>query len=195
MRACQSKRNDEKHASYHNLQLDLGIPGPDERTYSVHFYFGKVLGCINNTLKKRANFRRHPSDNKKINGLIDHLGRNESSVVAFLAAERNLRKMEERSPCVILKFQEAYSLLCQPNAAQPYWLHRSNFKTIRDNIRDRIPVPMSDRDALYNDSLKQRNNFFYNLHLHETINFYDRARTFATQQFNKSNGVVPQAKN
>jgi hypothetical protein len=183
---CMSRKDKENHDGYHNLRLDLGIPGPDERTCSVHFYYGKVLGCINNTLQKRANFRKHPSDNRKINGFIKHLGKNESSVVAFLSAERNLRKMEERSPCVVLKFQEAYSLLCQPNAVQPYWLHRSNFKNIRDNIRDRIPVPMSDRDALYNDSLKQWNNFFYNLHLQETINFYDRAayfRNFTIQQF------------
>jgi hypothetical protein len=64
-----SMRNAETHAKYHNLQLDLGIPGPNGRTYSVHFYYGKVLGCINNTLKKRADFRKHPSDNRKIDAL------------------------------------------------------------------------------------------------------------------------------
>jgi hypothetical protein len=191
-----SRRNAEKHISYHNLQLDLGIRGPADREHSVHFYYGKVLGSINNTLKKRASFRKHPFDNKKIEAFMEHLGRNEASVLAFLGAERNLRKMNERSPCVIQSFQQCYSLACQPNAVQPYWLHRSNFKNIRDNIRDRIPMPMSDRDALYNDSLRQWNSFFYNLHLHETISFYDRARAFATEQLaNKSNGGVPQAKN
>jgi hypothetical protein len=154
---CMSRKDKETHDGYHNLRLDLGIPDPDERTRSVHFYYGKVLGCINNTLQKRAKFQKHPSDYKKINSFIKYLGENEPSVVTFLSAERNLQKMEERSLCVILKFQEAYWLLCQPNAVQPYWLHRSNFKNIRDNIRDLIPVPMSDRDALYNDSLKQWN--------------------------------------
>ncbi len=192
---CMARKDKESHDGYHNLRLDLGIPGPDERTCSVHFYYGKVLGCINNTLAKRAKFRKHPSDNRKINGFIRHLGNNESSVVAFLSAERYLRKMEERSLCVILKFQEAYSLLCQPNAVQPYWLHCSTFKNIRDNIRDRIPVPLSDRDALYNDSLKQWNDFLYNLHLHKTINFYDRSRNFATLQSNSFNGGGPQVKN
>jgi hypothetical protein len=110
------RKNNETHDGYHNLRLDLGVPGPEERTCSVHFYYGKVLGCINNTLQKRANFRKHPSDNRKINSFIKHLWENEPSVVEFLAAERNLRKMEERSPCVVLKFQEAYTLLCQPNA-------------------------------------------------------------------------------
>ncbi len=190
-----SRRDREPHESYHNLRLDLAMPGTDERTCSVHFYYGKFLGCINNTLNKRARFRKHPSDNWKINAFIKHLGKNEATVVEFLGAERNLRKMEERSPCVVRKFQDAYSLLCQPNAEQPYWLHRSNFKNIRDNIRDRIPVPMSDRDALYNDSLKQFNNFFYNLHSHEVINFHDRARSFATQQANNFNGGGPQVKN
>jgi hypothetical protein len=191
-----SIRNAERHISYHNLQLDLGIPGPDDRIHSLHFYYGKVLGCINNVLKKRANFRKHPSDNRKIEALIEHLGKNDSDVLVFLTAEKNLRKINERSPCVVLKFQEAYSKLCQRNAEQPYWLHRSNFKTIRDNVRDRIPMPMSDRDALHNDSFRQFNGFFYNLHLHETISFYDRARTFAYPQYaNKSNGGGPQAKN
>jgi len=56
-------------------------------------------------------------------------------------------------------------------------------------------MPMSNRDALYNDCLKQFNNFFYNLQLHEVISFYDRARDFATQQSNKGNGGGPQVKN
>jgi hypothetical protein len=55
-------------------------------------------------------------------------------------------------------------------------------------------MPMSNRDALYNDCFKQFNNFFYNIQLHEVINFYDRARDFA-QQSNKGNGGGPQAKN
>jgi hypothetical protein len=192
---CASRKDSETHENYHNLRLDLGIPGSDERTCSVHFYYGKFLGCINNTLQRRARFRKHPSDNWKIDAFIKHLGKNEETVVEFLGAERNLRKMEERSPCVVKKFEEAYLLLCQPNAVQPYWLHRSNFKNIRDNIRDRIPVLMSNRDALYNDCLKQFNNFFYNLHLHELISFYDRARSFATTQANNFNGGGPQAKN
>ncbi len=74
-----TRRNAETHARYHWLQLDLGIPGPSNRTYSVHFYYGKVLGCINNTLKKRAAFRKHPSDNRKIDALIEHLSRKRSS--------------------------------------------------------------------------------------------------------------------
>ncbi len=60
---CISRKDSEIHERYHNLRLDLGIPGPDERTCSVHFYYGKFLGCINNTLTKRARFRKHPSDN------------------------------------------------------------------------------------------------------------------------------------
>ena len=94
------------------------------------------MGCINNVLRKRANFRKHPSDDRKIDALIKHLGKNDPDVAAFLTAEKNLRKINERSPCVIVRFQEAYSKLCQPNSQQPYWLHRSNFKNIRDNVRD-----------------------------------------------------------
>jgi hypothetical protein len=103
--------------------------------------------------------------------------------------------MEERAPCVIKEFEAAYSNLRQPNAEQPHWLHRSTFKNVVDNVRERIPMPMSNRDALYNDCLKQFNNFFYNIQLHEVISFYDRARDFATQQSNKGNGGGPQAKN
>jgi hypothetical protein len=57
-------------------------------------------------------------------------------------------------------------------------------------------MPMSDRDALYNDCHRQWNNFFYNLDLHETMNFYERARAYATQQYgNRMNGGAPPAKN
>ncbi len=119
-----------------------------------------------------------------------------TDVSVFLTAEKNLWKINERSPCVIVRFQEAYSKLCRPNAEQPFWLHRTNFNNIRDNVQDRIPMPLSDRDALYNDCFRQFISFFYNLHLHETISFYDRARTFANPQLaNKSNGGGPQAKN
>ncbi len=108
---------------------------------------------------------------------------------------RSLR-LNEKSPCVTLGFQTAYSNLSLLNAEQPHCLHRANFRTIRDNVRDRIPMPMSDRDALYNDCLRQFNDLFYHLHLHEEISFYERARTFANSQLaNKSNGGGPQAKN
>ncbi len=123
-----SRRNAEPHINYHNLHLDLGIPGPNDRIYSLHFYYGKVLGCINNVLRKRANFRRHPSDHRKIDALIEHLGKNDSDVAVFLTADKNLRKINERSPCVLVRFQDAYSKLSQPNAEKPYWLHRCNFK-------------------------------------------------------------------
>ena len=81
---AMTRRNAETHANYHNLQLDLGIPGPNDRKFFVHFYYGKVLGCINNTLRKRAVFRKHPSDNRKINALIEHLGNNDPDVKTFL---------------------------------------------------------------------------------------------------------------
>ena len=191
-----TRRNAETHAKYHCLQLDLGIPGPSNRTYSVHFYYGKVLGCISNTLKKRAVFRKHPSDNRKIDALIEHLGKDDPDVKAFLTAKKHLRKLNEKSPCVKMEFQTAYSKLSLPNAEQPYWLHRSNFRNILDNVRDRVPMPLSDRDALYNDCFRQFNNFIYHLHLHEEISFYERARTFTNSQLaNKSNGGGPQAKN
>jgi hypothetical protein len=192
---CAQRKDSETHEGYHNLRLDLGIPNADGRTCSVHFYYGKVLGCINNTLQKRARFRKHPSDNWKIDDFINHLGKNNETVIQFLKSEKNLRMMEERAPCVISEFEAAYSNLRQPNAELPYWLHRSTFKNVCDNVRERIPMPMSNRDALYNDCLKQFNNFFYNLQLHEVISFYDRARDFATQQSKKGNGGGPQAKN
>ena len=193
---AMARRNAETHTSFHNLQMDLGIPGPNDRVYSVHFYYGKVLGCINNVLRKRANFHKRPTDNRQINALIKHLGKDDPEVKAFLTAEKHLRKLNEKSPCVTLEFQTAYSKLSLPNAEQPYWLHRSNFRNVLDNVRDRIPMPMSERDALYNDCFRQFNNFFYNLHLHEEISFYERARTFANSQLaNKSNGGGPQAKN
>jgi hypothetical protein len=192
---CAKMKDSEIHEAYHNLRLDLGIPGLDERTCSVHFYYGKVLGCINNTLQRRATFRKHPSDNWKIDQFINHLGKNEETVVQFLKSEANLRMMDDRAPSVIKQFEAAYLSLRQPNAELPYWLHRSTFKNICDNVRDRISMPMSNRDALYNDCFKQFNNFFYNMQLHEVISFYDRARDFATQQSNKSNGGGPQARN
>jgi hypothetical protein len=191
-----SIRNAETHAKYHDLQLDLGIPGTNSRTYSVHFYYGKALGCINNTLRKRAVFRKFPPDNKKINALIKHLGKDDPDVEAFLISERHLRKIIDKSPCVTLGFHTAYTQLSFPNAEQPPWLHRSNFKTIRNNVRDRIPMPLSDRDTLYNDCLRQFNDFFYYLHLHDEMSFYERARTFANSQLaHKSNGGGPRAKN
>jgi myosin heavy subunit len=49
---CAKMKDEEVHEAYHNLRLDLEIPGINERTCSVHFYYGKVLGCINNTLNK-----------------------------------------------------------------------------------------------------------------------------------------------
>jgi hypothetical protein len=191
-----TRRNAEAHAKYQWLQLDLGIPGPSNRTYSVHFYYGKVLGCINNTLKKRADFRRFPPDNKKINALIKHLGNDDPDVKSFLLAENHLRKINEKSPCVIVAFQTAYSNLSLPNAEQPPWLHRASFKAIRDNARDRIPMPLSDRDGLYNDCFRQFNDFVYNLHSHEEMSFYERARIFANSRLaSKSNGGGPQVKN
>jgi hypothetical protein len=123
------------------------------------------------------------------------LGNSDPTVVAFLAAERNMRKINERSPCVAQQFEQNYTLACQRNAAQPLWLHRSNFRNIQDNLRDRVPMPLSDRDPLYNDCFKQFSSFFYNLHLHEIMSFYERARAFAVQRPGNRNGGAPQARN
>jgi hypothetical protein len=188
-------RDSEKHLNYRTLQIDIGIPDAGERRHSVHFYYGKILGAINNILRKRANFRKQPQDQRRITAYCEHLGYSEPSVVAFLGAERNLKRINERSPCVTQQFEEVYSLACQRNAVQPHWLHRSNFKNIQDNLRDRVPMPLSDRDALYNDSFRQFTSFFYNLHLHEIMSFYERARAFASQRQGNRNGGAPQAKN
>jgi hypothetical protein len=53
-----SRRNNENHDSYHNLQLDLGIPGPDERTSSVHFLIimAKSWGALTTHSKSVQNF-------------------------------------------------------------------------------------------------------------------------------------------
>ena len=190
-----SQRDSEQHLSYSTLQFDLGIPPSHARRHSLHFYYGKLLGAINNILRKRASFRRHPQDQKKITALCAHLGSSDPTVVAFLAAERNMRKINERSPCVAQQFEQNYTLACQRNAAQPLWLHRSNFRNIQDNLRDRVPMPLSDRDPLYNDCFKQFSSFFYNLHLHEIMSFYERARAFAVQRPGNRNGGAPQARN
>jgi hypothetical protein len=57
-------------------------------------------------------------------------------------------------------------------------------------------MPLSDRDGLYNDCFRQFNDFVYNLHSHEEMSFYERARIFANSRLaSKSNGGGPQAKN
>jgi hypothetical protein len=57
-------------------------------------------------------------------------------------------------------------------------------------------MPLSDRDGLYKDCLRQFNDFFYHLHSHQEMSFYERARIFANSRLaSKSNGGVPQVKN
>jgi hypothetical protein len=189
------QRDSEQHLNYSNLQIDLEIPRSHARRYSLHFYYGKLLGAINNILRKRASFRKHPQDQKRIAAFCAHLGNGDPLVVSFLGAERNLKRINERSPCVTEQFDDLYKLACQRNAVQPHWLHRSTFRNIQDNLRDRVPMPLSDRDALYNDSFRQFNSFFYNLHLHEIMSFYERARAFALQRSGNRNGGAPQARN
>ena len=192
------RRDSEQHPNYASLQEDLGMPHSHARRYSIHFYYGKLLGAINNILRKRASFRRHPQDQKKIAAFCAHLGSGDPSVVSFLGAERNMKRLNERSPCVTQQFEQNYTIACQRNAVHPLstlWLHRSTFRNIQDNLRDRVPMPLSDRDPLYNDCFKQFNCFFYNLHLHEIMSFYERARAFAVQRQGNRNGGAPQARN
>jgi hypothetical protein len=84
-------RDAERHINYLNLQLDLGIPGPKDRKYSIHFYYGKILGAINNTLKKRANFRKHPSYQKN-NHLLRTFGVQRRIGSCFLGCRKKFEK-------------------------------------------------------------------------------------------------------
>ena len=92
------EKNHFSHISFLDLQREFQIPTVEEgRTVSVHFYYGQLVGVINNVLTSRRTFAINLRDADKIDAFIRHkrsLDPQCPYVARFFEAQRNTKDIE-----------------------------------------------------------------------------------------------------
>jgi hypothetical protein len=93
------EKNSFSHSSFVNLQREFQIPTVEEgRSVSVHFYYGQLVGVINNVLTSRRTFATNMRNPDKIDAFIKHrcaLNPQCPYVTSFHEAQNNLRDIEK----------------------------------------------------------------------------------------------------
>ncbi len=92
------EKNNFSHISFIDLQREFQIPTVEEgRTVSVHFFYGQLVGVINNVLTSRRTLAINLRDADKIDAFIRHkrsLDPQCPYVARYLEAQNNIRDIE-----------------------------------------------------------------------------------------------------
>ncbi len=92
------EKNHFSHISFIDLQREFQIPTIEEgRTVSVHFYYGQLVGVINNVLTSRRTFAINLRNADKIDAFTRYkrsLDPQCPYVARYLEAQRNIKDIE-----------------------------------------------------------------------------------------------------
>jgi hypothetical protein len=165
-------RNADLHLPFARLQSELMIPTIAQgRKSSLNFYYGKILGSINDIFRLREQFQIVPYDAAKIRAFIDFLGANHQEVRNFNHAEESIRDIQTNSDRLRQAFYEQY--IKAHEFPKPEWL----CTIMHENIQNRANLNRSERDLLYDQAKVVYCDYHYFLFLHHRIEFYSKART------------------
>jgi hypothetical protein len=170
------------------------------RKSALSFYYGKILGSINDILRVCEQFQIVPYDANKIRTYIDFLGADHEKMKKFNQAEENIRDISSNSDRLRQVFYEQYTKAHE--VPKTDWLSVA----MHSQIQNRASLNRSERDLLYDQAKVVYCDYHYYLFLHTRIEFYSRARVyFASNRRHYSNnrafrnnntyGGGPQARN
>ncbi len=213
-------RNADPHLPFARLQSELLIPTIAQcKKSALSFYYGKILGSINDILRVREQFQIVPYDANKIRAFIDFLGadhqevrnfnHSEESILGadhqevrnFNHSEESIRDINANSDRLRQVFYEQYTRAHE--VPKPEWLS----VVMHSKIQNRANLNRSERDLLYDQAKVVYCDYHYFLFLHTRIEFYSRARVYfaSNRRPNHSNnrafrnnntyGGGPQARN
>jgi hypothetical protein len=181
MMALQEKNN-FSHSSFVDLQREFQIPTVEEgRVVSVHFYYGQLVGVINNVLTSRRTFAINLRDADKIAAFIKHkrsLDPQCPYVARYLEAQNNIRDIERDARPMHDYFMRRIQIMQVQDAPPDEWISFDSHMELQ--ALKRIPSPKDRRIALgvIIGQTKAQFTLFYELKArHIVIDFYSDART------------------
>ncbi len=144
------EKNNFCHPAFANLQREFQIPTVEEgRSVSVHFYYGQLVGLINNVLTSRRTFSVTLRDADKIDAFIKRrraLDPQCPYVEKFHVAQNNIRDIEKDARNMhdfFLKRVRAMEVL---NAPQDAWISEASYRELQSLAT--IPSAKDRRIAL-----------------------------------------------
>ncbi len=175
------EKNNFSHISFIDLQREFQIPTVEEgRTVSVHFYYGQLVGVINNVLTSRRTFATNLRDADKIDAFIRYkrsLDPQCPYVTRYLEAQRNIRDIETDARDMhdfFLRRIQAMQVLTTP---PDDWISHASYMELQSLSG---PTTVDRRLALGAIIGKTKSQFtlYYELKArHTVIDFYSDART------------------
>jgi hypothetical protein len=175
------EKNHFSHIAFLNLQREFEIPTVEEgRTVSVHFYYGQLVGVINNVLTSRRTFAITLRDADKIDAFIKYkrsLDPQCPYVAHFFEAQRNLKDIETDARHMHDFFLGRVQAMQILNAPPDDWISHASYLELQSLIG---PTTRDRRLALGEIIGKTKRQFtlYYELKArHTVIDFYSDART------------------
>jgi hypothetical protein len=179
--ATIQEKNHFSHIAFLNLQREFEIPTVEEgRTVSVHFYYGQLVGVINNVLTSRRTFAITLRDADKLDTFIKYkrsLDPQCPYVAHFFEAQRNLQDIETDARHMHDFFLGRVQAMQILNAPPDDWISHASYLELQSLIG---PTTRDRRLALGEIIGKTKRQFtlYYELKArHTVIDFYSDART------------------
>ncbi len=120
------EKNEYDHTEFHDLQREFGIPNwAQGRTVSVHFYYGKLLGALNNVVRARDSFHINSGDEAKLEEYKRYrrtLDPNCPKLRDFDTATENLDHIAKKSNEMETTFLNGFAAMEVANAPMREWI-------------------------------------------------------------------------
>ena len=175
------EKNHFSHIAFLNLQREFEIPTVEEgRTVAVHFYYGQLVGVINNVLTSRRTFAITLRDADKLDAFIKYkrsLDPQCPYVAHFFEAQRNLKDIETDARHMHDFFLGRVQAMQILNAPPDDWISHASYLELQSLNG---PTTRDRRLALGEIIGKTKRQFtlYYELKArHTVIDFYSDART------------------
>ena len=179
--ATIQEKNHFSHISFLDLQREFEIPTVEEgRTISVHFYYGQLVGVINNVLTSRRTFATTLRDADKIDAFIKYKRSLDPLcpyVARFFEAQRNLKDIETDARHMHDFFLGRVQAMQVLHAPSDDWISHASYLELQSLSG---PTTRDRRLALGEIIGKTKRQFtlYYELKArHTVIDFYSDART------------------
>ena len=177
MQTIQEKNN-FSHVSFAHLQKEFSIPTVEEgRTVSLHFYYGQLVGVINNVLTSRKTFLPNLRDADKLEAFVKYkraVNPHCPYVARYLDAQDTIRDIERDSRRLHDSFMQRIQAMQGPNTPPDAWIHHDDYVELQALGRKPSRVALGHVIGRTKDQ-------YYNYHeckaRHIVIDFYSDART------------------
>ncbi len=171
-------KNNFSHVSFVNLQREFAIPTVEEgRAVSLHFYYGQLVGIINNVLTSRRTFVIHLRDADKLEAFIKYkrtLNPQYPYVACYLNAQDTMRDIERDARRMHDNFMQRIQAMQVQNIPPDAWINYDDHVELQALGRKPSRVALGQVIGRTKDQ-------YYNYHecrsRHIIIDFYSDART------------------